>query len=76
MGHLLTLFAAAILRGLIAGGAGLELETAIAARLPALPHLACGAIGLVAGVVLVEAAAFAFEASRRRIAAGRAAKGE
>lgn len=78
MGHFPTLLTAAIARGLIAGGAGLELESALQARFPALPHIACSALGLIVAVVFVEAAAFAFEAlariSRRRIESRRAAK--
>ncbi|WP_158817969.1 hypothetical protein [Methylocapsa sp. S129] len=58
----LTLLAAALLRSLIAKGAGLELEAWLEARFPALPHLACAAAGVLIAVLVIEIAALGVEA--------------
>ena len=58
----LTLFLAALARGLAAKGFGLGLEAWLEARLPMLPHLACAFLALVLAVLAVEAAAGAAEA--------------
>lgn len=68
MGSFRTLLAAAIFRGLVAKGFGLQFEGWLEARFPALPHLACAALGIVVAVAAVELAALWLDAVVRKLA--------
>ena len=57
----ITLYLAALLRGLAAHGLSLPLEAALVFLLPWLPAHACALIAILVAVVVVEAAGFAVE---------------